>query len=278
MLHQLATAPTQVRRRGRWRRSDHRDATALAAILAQRSLTLPTLGQERTIAHRLIQRVLRDRSQQAGRLDAVLIAAATAVEATAEHASQRWHERARLAEYAEHANALLTHPTDAAAREQIVQLLGRLVYLLNEAHTFATSVTVGTDWVAECERVLGPDHRDTFALRNNFARAYRAVGRLDEAVHLYTRTLADACEEVGWLHEAIHVPSRAPSLTSRSTLRVEVSEHREDQLGHWLLAEHPHGFNGLDRSIEGISRRMLIRTLGGLDEAGSGHRPGVSTR
>jgi hypothetical protein len=81
----------------------------VAAILAQRSLTLPTLDQERTIAHRLIQRVLRDRSQQAGRLDAVLFAAAT-VEAAAEHASQRWHERARLAEYAEHANALLTHP------------------------------------------------------------------------------------------------------------------------------------------------------------------------
>jgi DNA-binding HxlR family transcriptional regulator len=35
-----------------------------------------------------------------------------------------------------------------------------------------------------------------------------------------------------------------------------------------LLAEGSHGFNELDRSIEGISRRMLTRTLRALEEAG----------
>jgi DNA-binding HxlR family transcriptional regulator len=35
-----------------------------------------------------------------------------------------------------------------------------------------------------------------------------------------------------------------------------------------LLAERSHGFNELDRSIEGISRRMLTRTLRALEEAG----------
>ncbi|MFF0572961.1 winged helix-turn-helix transcriptional regulator [Streptosporangium saharense] len=35
-----------------------------------------------------------------------------------------------------------------------------------------------------------------------------------------------------------------------------------------LLAERGHGFNELDRSIEGISRRMLTRTLRSLEEAG----------
>jgi DNA-binding HxlR family transcriptional regulator len=35
-----------------------------------------------------------------------------------------------------------------------------------------------------------------------------------------------------------------------------------------LLAERSHGFNELDRAIEGISRRMLTRTLRGLEEAG----------
>ncbi|MFC5824709.1 winged helix-turn-helix transcriptional regulator [Nonomuraea insulae] len=35
-----------------------------------------------------------------------------------------------------------------------------------------------------------------------------------------------------------------------------------------LLAERGHGFNELDRAIEGISRRMLTRTLRGLEEAG----------
>jgi DNA-binding HxlR family transcriptional regulator len=35
-----------------------------------------------------------------------------------------------------------------------------------------------------------------------------------------------------------------------------------------LLAEHDYGFNELDRSIEGISRRMLTRTLRALEEEG----------
>ena len=46
-----------------------------------------------------------------------------------------------------------------------------------------------------------------------------------------------------------------------------------------LLAERDYGFNELDRSIEGISRRMLTRTLRALEEEGfvsrtsSGPRP-----
>jgi DNA-binding HxlR family transcriptional regulator len=40
-----------------------------------------------------------------------------------------------------------------------------------------------------------------------------------------------------------------------------------------LLGEaDSHGFNDLDRSIEGISRRMLTRTLRALEEAGFVHR------
>jgi DNA-binding HxlR family transcriptional regulator len=35
-----------------------------------------------------------------------------------------------------------------------------------------------------------------------------------------------------------------------------------------LLSERNHGFNELDRSIEGISRRMLTRTLRALEEEG----------
>jgi DNA-binding HxlR family transcriptional regulator len=35
-----------------------------------------------------------------------------------------------------------------------------------------------------------------------------------------------------------------------------------------LLAERDHGFNELDRSIDGVSRRMLTRTLRTLEEEG----------
>jgi hypothetical protein len=49
---------------------------ALVAPLAQRSLTVPTRDADRTVVHRLIQRVTRDRCRQAGDLDAVVSAAA----------------------------------------------------------------------------------------------------------------------------------------------------------------------------------------------------------
>jgi DNA-binding HxlR family transcriptional regulator len=35
-----------------------------------------------------------------------------------------------------------------------------------------------------------------------------------------------------------------------------------------VLAERPHGFNELDRRIEGVSRRMLTRTLRALESDG----------
>jgi DNA-binding HxlR family transcriptional regulator len=46
-----------------------------------------------------------------------------------------------------------------------------------------------------------------------------------------------------------------------------------------LLAIQAHGFNELDRSIEGISRRMLTRTLRALEDDGLVSRtPQASTR
>jgi Tetratricopeptide repeat len=43
--------------------------------------------------------------------------------------------------------------------------------------------------------VLGPDHPDTLASRNNLAGAYESAGRVEQAIPLYERTLAD-CERV----------------------------------------------------------------------------------
>ncbi|MFB9236245.1 tetratricopeptide repeat protein, partial [Plantactinospora siamensis] len=45
------------------------------------------------------------------------------------------------------------------------------------------------------ERVLGEEHPDTLASRNNLAAAYQAAGRLGEAIPLYEATLV-ACERV----------------------------------------------------------------------------------
>jgi len=57
-----------------------------------------------------------------------------------------------------------------------------------------------TPIVAECERVLGDTHPDTLTCRNNLAYAYRMAGRLDEAIALYRRTLADRERVLGDTH------------------------------------------------------------------------------
>ena len=49
---------------------------------------------------------------------------------------------------------------------------------------------IGERLVADQERVLGPDHPDTLASRNNLALAYRAAGRFDEAISLHEQNLA----------------------------------------------------------------------------------------
>jgi DNA-binding HxlR family transcriptional regulator len=45
-----------------------------------------------------------------------------------------------------------------------------------------------------------------------------------------------------------------------------------------LLAEHAYGFNELDRAIEGISRRVLTRTLRALEAEGYVRRTTIGDR
>ena len=60
------------------------------------------------------------------------------------------------------------------------------------------------------EDVLGPNHPDTLATRNNLAFAYDSVGRFDEAIELYERVLAD--------QERVLGPDHPDTLTSRNNL------------------------------------------------------------
>ena len=46
-------------------------------------------------------------------------------------------------------------------------------------------------------RILGNDHPDTLASRNNLAGAYRAAGRLTEAIPLYEQVLTDRIRILG---------------------------------------------------------------------------------
>jgi tetratricopeptide (TPR) repeat protein len=54
--------------------------------------------------------------------------------------------------------------------------------------------------VADMERVYGSKHAETLAARNNLAVAYKATGRLDEAIALHEANLADIEQTLGAGH------------------------------------------------------------------------------
>jgi tetratricopeptide (TPR) repeat protein len=54
--------------------------------------------------------------------------------------------------------------------------------------------------LADRLRVLGADHPDTLASRNNLAYAYQEAGDLGRAIPLYEQTLADSVRVLGADH------------------------------------------------------------------------------
>ena len=64
--------------------------------------------------------------------------------------------------------------------------------------------------------MLGPDHPDTLTSRNNLAIAYRAAGRVAEAILLHEQTLADM--------EPVLGPDHPDSLVSRNNLAAAYQE------------------------------------------------------
>jgi tetratricopeptide (TPR) repeat protein len=102
-------------------------------------------------------------------------------------------------------------PDGNALEHSMLGLRSWAAWFLNQlGDSAAQSVLIGERLVADCERVLGPDHRDTLTSRNNLALAYEDVGRTDEALTLYEQNLADIERVLG--------PGHPYTLISRSNL------------------------------------------------------------
>lgn len=148
-------------------------------------------------AHRLVMRVIRERLARQGQLAATCQAAAAALQARAGSLEQAWQDRPARRDLAEQILALYEHAAACPGEDgseltlAVVRLRGRAVWFLNDLGDSAVqAIQVGEPLLAEQERVLGPDHRDTLASRNNLALAYRTAGRAAEAIPLHERTLA----------------------------------------------------------------------------------------
>ena len=92
------------------------------------------------------------------------------------------------------------------------QVSSKLAETLHDATSLGMSqlALCLTDSVTRACDVLGPDHPDTLASRNNLAGTYRDAGRLDKAIALYEQTLEDSIRVLG--------PDHPSTLTSRFNL------------------------------------------------------------
>ena len=111
-------------------------------------------------------------------------------------------EQLRATAGQDHSKTLFAHPRTAHALAHALQYAAELgdpqaALSLSDAMNLLT-------------KTLGPDHTRTLAARNNLAAAYQAAGRLDEAIDLFERTLADSERVLG--------PDHTHTLTSRGNL------------------------------------------------------------
>jgi tetratricopeptide (TPR) repeat protein len=157
--------------------------------------------------HRLTLRVARERQAQQGSLTRLGAALAGFLFTVTDSLTEPWQNGPAARDTVQQIMALHEHlapylgTRDAAVAEQIWRLRAWAVWCLNElGGSFALAIDYGRLVVADSERVLGDTDPSTLISRNNLAAAYRAAGRLEEAIPLYERTLTDRERALGDTH------------------------------------------------------------------------------
>jgi tetratricopeptide (TPR) repeat protein len=184
--------------------------------LASASLLTFSVDDTTVAAHRLTMRVAVEREALDQSLAGLGAGLAGLLSAVAQSLAEPWQHRIAARDAIQQITALHEHlapylaEQDAALSETLLQLRGWAIWCLNDlGDSSGQAIEYGQDLVAYSEQILGDTHPDTLTSRNNLA-AYRAAGRLAEALPLYERTLADSEQILGDTH-----PS---TLTSRNNL------------------------------------------------------------
>jgi tetratricopeptide (TPR) repeat protein len=184
---------------------------ALGRLAGASLLTFSGDGEPResvVTAHRLVMRVVRDRHAHDGSLTAVGTRACALLRAAAIEEEEMWRQRTTAREVARHVLALNDHLSAYAdgggttgEKELAYALLGRRAWAASCLTTLGDdplqAVAVGEPLLADCVRMLGEGLTATLRARDNLAAAYRAAGRLSEAIPLNEQTLAERVRAVG---------------------------------------------------------------------------------
>jgi tetratricopeptide (TPR) repeat protein/pimeloyl-ACP methyl ester carboxylesterase len=181
---------------------------------ARMSVLSWSISDDSVIMHRLVARALRERAGADNRFESVVTDALGLLEAQLFDETEAWQRRQLGSHLVSQIEALWNSGSANLARADLVEraavAMNWAVRQLVQSADLARSVVSAKQTLADCERVLGPDHPDTLTSRNNLAGAYESAGRLSEAIPLYEQTLAE--------RERVPGPDHPDTLASRNNL------------------------------------------------------------
>ena len=245
--------------------------TALAQ-LADASL-LNFSGDGSTVsAHRLVMRVIRELRAREGSIVAAGAAAARTLRGASDSLGPAWQVRGTARDLIQQVMALddnlapFLADTDTGLAAELISLRGwALERLDNLDDSPAQAIEYGRRLVADLDRVYGTDHPDTLVARNNLARAYRAAGRLNEAISLFEAILLDRERVLGRDHPETLSSRNNLARTYRSAGRlseaIDLFERTLTDRERVLGREHP------DTLTTRGYLAYAYRSAGRLDEA-----------
>jgi len=155
---------------------DQGEVDAAVARCAAWSLLAWSAAGDSVIMHRLMSRVLRERDQASGQWGETVATALELLEPQLFGEEQAWARREEGAHLAAQAEALWqadvgADPGGVGLARRALQARSWAVRQLRAAAALSRAIELGERTLADRERLLGPDHPDTLASRNNLERA-----------------------------------------------------------------------------------------------------------
>lgn len=165
--------------------------------LTRGSVITLTADRSAVVMHRLVARVIRERSRADNSLATLLATTVTILEEAMFDKAQAWTRRHDGDQLIQQINVVWEHADLTAAPpvsdELIWDLLGLRhwsVHQLRGTESLDRAISLGSASLADSVRLLGDDHVGTRASGHNLALAYMSAGRFDEAIPLFEQTLA----------------------------------------------------------------------------------------
>ncbi|WP_330249763.1 HsdR family type I site-specific deoxyribonuclease [Nocardia sp. NBC_00565] len=118
------------------------------------------------------------------------------------------------------ANSHMSHADNGNILRLLLHQRACTVSQLTAIAELTEAIRIGSMLLSDYVRVLGPEHPDTLASRENLATTYRLAGRVDDAIELLERAVADKERILGLGHPDILTPRSDLALAYESAGRL----------------------------------------------------------